>query len=298
MRIIDLHCDTLRKIRNQGGYLYSNNYHIDILKMKSANVSAQCFASFNNLKGEAAYKEFLCQKRLFDNLVKKEKKYITRSFEKEKTSAILTVENAELLNGKIGRLKVLKKAGVKIMGIIWNDENCLGYPNSENKEINELPLKEFGKQVIEKMSSLKIMPDVSHLNKGGFEEVIRISHMPVIASHSCCEKIYPHPRNLSDNQIRKIALSGGVVGINFYSRFINGSGKTLIKDIVKQAKHIENIGGIETVAFGSDFDGIECQLEFNDCAGYPLIVDELLENFSFSETEKICYKNAERLFFA
>lgn len=285
MKIIDLHCDTLSKMAENNNYSFQkNNGHIDKEKLACGLVSAQCFAAFCKGEGEAAYKSYQKQKRIFEK-IKRDKGI----------KAVFTIENAEMLNGKIKRLKKLD-GKVKLLGLVWNNENCIGYPNSSDKEINALPLKSFGKEVIEQLNHTNILPDVSHLNVGGFWDVINLGRQSVVASHSNCKEIYPHPRNLDDAQLRAIAQTGGVVGINFYSLFL-GKEKTTAEDIVRQALHIKNVAGIEAVALGSDFDGMDCELSFSDASGYPQIVEKLLERFSYSEVEKICHKNAERILF-
>lgn len=286
MKIIDLHCDTLSKmVENKSYNFYNNNGHIDKRKLALGGVKAQCFAAFCKGNGEEAYSSFLRQKKAFQT-IKADKNF----------GPILTVENGEMLNGKLKRLNKLKSANVRLLGLLWNDENCIGYPNSPNAEISVLPLKQFGKEVVENLHRYKILPDVSHLNVGGFWDVINLGRQSVVASHSNCREIYPHPRNLSNSQLRAIGQTGGVVGINFYALF-HGKERITAKDIVRQALHIKNVAGIEAVAFGSDFDGMECEMSFVDASGYGQIVEELLKNFTYTETEMICYKNAERILF-
>lgn len=285
MKIIDLHCDTLSKMAENKNYSFQkNNGHIDKEKLERGSVCVQCFAAFCKGEGEQAYKSFVKQKRIFDK-IKREKGI----------KAILTVENAEMLNGKLKRLKKLD-GKIKLLGLVWNNENCIGYPNSSNKEINALPLKSFGKEVIDQLNYTNILPDVSHLNVGGFWDVINFSRQSVVASHSNCKEIYPHPRNLDDSQLRAIGQTGGLVGINFYSLFL-GKEKTTADDIVRQALHIKNAAGIEAVALGSDFDGMDCEMSFIDASGYGKIAEALLKKFTYNETEMICYKNAERILF-
>ena len=99
-----------------------------------------------------------------------------------------------------------------------------------------------------------------------------------------------------DSQIVNIAESGGLIGINFYSLFLNGTLTTEIADIIQHIDHLINVGGEDVIALGSDFDGIECELPFLNCGEIQNLCEELIKNFGFSTAEKICYKNALKLF--
>ena len=143
--------------------------------------------------------------------------------------------------------------------------------------------------------------DVSHLSDDGIYDVYNNTKKPFIASHSNARSLCSHQRNLTDDMIRKIADRGGLIGANFYSTFLNDnySGKDMsrIKDIVEHMKYIANVGGIDCVGIGSDFDGIDCPLEFENSSNMQLIYHEMKKSgFSENEIEKVFYKNALRLF--
>ena len=312
MKIIDLHCDTLSLLTQDKKYsLYKNDGHIDLLRLAEAEVAAQCFAIFlpqsdnetdttkQNFKLlKKQYKVFKMQMQNYSGLISQTEtaEQIDNNIKENKISAILTVENGDFIGNDLTRLNVIKSMGVKMLTLVWNFENSLAYPNS-NGVTNLSPLKPLGKQAVEILNSLDIIIDVSHLNYGGFWDVNDISKKPFIASHSCCDKLFHHPRNLDDAQLRAIADCGGVVGINFYADFMKPPpNATFISDVIAQAKHIKNVAGIDAISFGSDFDGMDSLLQFNDCSGYNMIVDELLKHFTYTECEKICYKNALRIF--
>ncbi len=306
MYIFDLHCDLLNNFYKNPNYDFLlNNGHISEIGLNLGGYLAQCFAIFlpPEVPANNNYFFFKTQYNLFCKVIKKSrtlrqaktKRDILKNAESGKISAILTVENADFLGGDIKKLKIAENLGVKILGLVWNNENCLGYPNSAAKNINNLPLKNFGCAVIDYLNYSPIIPDVSHLNYGGFNSVANIFKKPFIASHSACSEIYPHPRNLTDEQIKKIANSGGVVGINFYSKFLNGTNTTTIADIILHLKHLIKIGGQDIAALGSDFDGIDCNLFLKNCSQMPILADALIKNFGTLLAEKICFKNALRV---
>lgn len=305
MYIFDLHCDTLHKFYENPAYnMAANDGHITEYGLFSGSYIAECFAIFlpPEIPAEKQYMFFKNQYNRFCSITRgnlkaaKSHRDIISNFKKKRVSAVLTVENADFLSGDLKKLSIAERLGVKILGLCWNRENCLGFPNSAIRDIHRLPLKAFGKNIVAELNYRTIIPDVSHLNFGGFMDVAAIYKKPFLASHSACYSLCPHPRNLTDEQIRIIADSGGVIGLNFYSRFLNGTGKTEMADIIRHYKHLIRVGGESVAAIGTDFDGMECDLPIKTAADMPFIADALIKEFGFLTAEKICFRNALRLF--
>ncbi len=305
MYILDLHCDTLHKFYENPAYsFHSNNGHITASSLRLGGYMAQCFAVFlpPEIKRNEQYTFFRNQYNRYlqisGGLIRtaKTKRDILCNLKKGKTSSILTVENADFLNGDFKKLKIIEHLGVKFLGLCWNEENCIAFPNSTNPQRAALPLKQFGRELIYRLNFSPVIADVSHLNSGGVKNVAAISKVPFIASHSACRAVFDHPRNLTDNEIRLIGNSGGVVGLNFYSRFLNGTNKTELSDIIRHFRHLIKVGGESVAAIGTDFDGMDCSLPIKTAADMPYLADILIKEFGFSVAEKICYKNALRLF--
>ncbi len=303
MKIIDLHCDTLYKpVEMDENYsFFENKGHISEKKLIEADYLAQCFAVYipANLNGEKSFEFFNEQYKRFSKFLAESREFkkarntkeIAENYNNSKISAVLTIENAELLNGDINRLKYLENCGVKILGLIHNGENCIGFPHTAQNQL----LKDFGKEVVNAVNNNEMIIDVSHLNIAGFWEISKLSKKPFIASHSACNNLQNHSRNLSDEQIRAIAISGGVVGIPFYAPFLNGGIKTETEDIITHIKHLIKVGGEDIAALGTDFDGMECEMFLKDCSKMQILTEELIKNFGFSVTERICFKNAMRI---
>lgn len=308
MKIFDLHCDTIYKfVEETSDYsLKNNNGHISEQGLIVGDYTALCLAIYQptRIKGEdgfdfynAQYKRFLQTVENSDTLdFAKTKTEILKNQEKQKVSAILTIENSDFLNNDIQRLDVIRNSGARILGIIHNEENCLGYPNSNDKNLDILSLKPFGKEVIDRLNCTDIFADVSHLNCGGFKCVAEISKKPFIATHSCCRDVFEHPRNLYDSQIKTIANSGGIVGVNFWSKTLNGTNKTEIEDIILHLEHLINVGGEDIAAIGTDFDGMSSEISIKGAKDMQIFADSLIKKFGFNLAEKICYKNALKLF--
>ena len=310
MKYIDMHCDTLVECYCNDEGLRKNSFHIDFERLNKNNSMAQFFAIFipreeTTDKGISPYDFFLnvydfYKKELIKNkdIIRPAHSYneLKKNTEDSIPSSILTIEDADFLKKKIERVEDVYKKGVRLITLTWNNENCVGFPNSDKSEVNQKGLKEFGFEVVEEMNRLGMIIDVSHLSEGGFYDVLRHSRRPVVASHSCARSLCNHPRNLDDMQLKAIAEKDGLVGVNFNSEFLKENSKTsTVCDIAEHVKYMVSVMGIDHVGLGSDFDGIDCMLEIKDYSYYNLLVAELEKVFSQDEIEKICYKNLLRI---
>lgn len=302
MKIFDLHCDTLDKLKNENYSIKENCGYISESGLLKGEYTAQCFAIYTpcGIFAEESFHYFEKQLSVFEKMLEnssvlafaKSKKQLYKNQSSQKVSAILTVENAEFLDRKIERIKYLQDYGTRLLGLVHNGENCLGFAH----KTSNAPLKSFGKTVVEYLNDTNILVDVSHLNYRGFFDVARISKNPIIASHSACFSLQKNSRNLQDDQIIEIAKSGGVVGVPFYAPFLNGSNITQISDIINHFAHLIKVGGEDVAAFGTDFDGMQCEMFLKNCEKMQPLVEKIIKKFGYSVAEKICFKNAIRIF--
>ncbi len=303
MKIIDLHCDTLYKMLEHDSHTYlENDGAISEHKLQKGGYMAQCFAVYTpaNLRGNAALKYFNASLDKFHRQIATAPatRFAANSGDiigannVNKVAALLTVENAEFLGGDLDRLQLLRNNRIRILGLVHNAENCLAYPAVSQ---NEMPLKPFGREVVAELNSTDIYIDVSHLNEAGFWDAVGISHRPIIATHSAARGLLDHRRNLTDQQITAIANSGGIIGIPFFGKFLNGGSGATAEDIILHLKHIINLGGEECAAIGTDFDGMTTRLFIKDAADMQLLAEALIKELGFSVAEKICYKNSLKL---
>ena len=217
--------------------------------------------------------------------------------------AILTTEEGAAIEGDISRLSILHSWGVRIFGLTWNYENELGYPNSHDKNVMGKGLKERGIEAVKECGRLGIAVDVSHLSDGGFWDVLRYAEGPVLATHSNARSIADVPRNLSDDSLRALADKGGVAGLNLCPAFLDVSFSTddsnamsRVSDAARHVMHIWKTAGEDILALGSDFDGVEGNLEISSPDRFYLLSDELeRQGMPMSIIEKLFYRNAQRV---
>ena len=159
-------------------------------------------------------------------------------------------------------------------------------------------LTAFGRSAAERMKELGMIADVSHGSDRLVKDVAEIMRGPFAASHSNARSVFPHPRNLGDREIRLIADSGGVIGLNFFADFLSPdrSAAGQREALLAHAEHIIKVGGEDVLAIGSDFDGIPENPYLKNPSFMPEFIMELQKKFGGDAAEKICRKNVLRVF--
>lgn len=317
---IDLHCDSLLRIFNDYDQenLYENkNLSVDFKSLKNGGALAQFFAVF--LPDQETLKEMNLSKidddlyiKKLIKILKKEVKVnneliemaytyqdILNNKKENKISAFLTIEDGRSVNADLEKIKKYYEAGIRLITLLWNHENCFGYPNSSDPKIMNKGLKKFGIEAVKYMNQIGMIIDVSHLSDAGFYDVAEHSQKPFIASHSNARNLAAHPRNLKDDMIKIIAEKGGVIGLNFAPQFLNENSSNLdsrIEEMVEHLNYIKNIGGESVLALGSDLDGIQGNLEIDSSRKMPLLFKALKKNgWSDDLIEKFKAENALRV---
>jgi microsomal dipeptidase-like Zn-dependent dipeptidase len=144
------------------------------------------------------------------------------------------------------------------------------------------------------MNELNMIIDLAHASPKMIEDVLAISTKPVMISHTGIKAVLNSPRNLSDDQIRKIAAKDGIIGIAFFDMV---QGPDEMQGIIASMKRVKNLVGVEHIALGSDYDG-SVAVPF-DITGLPLIVDALMkEGFTQDEIRAIMGENVKNFLLA
>lgn len=309
MKIIDMHCDTIMShYYNRGENLYDREGHLNLQMMQKAGALAQFFAIYlmrPEIEENGPYSLFkemyqLYLKQMEQNADIIRPAYccedILRNQAEGRMSSILTIEDGVFVEDHIERIQEVYDKGVRLITLLWNFENSLGYPSSDNRQEHNLGLKPMGIEAVEVMNRLGMIIDVSHMSEGGFYDVAQHSKDPFVASHSCARAICGHRRNLTDHQLQTLGNKGGLVGVNFYGSFLrDGEELPKLDWIVEHLLYMKNKAGIEAIGFGSDFDGIEDAGEIKNYEGYIRLLEKMQSVFTDDEIDKICSRNAMRV---
>ena len=221
-----------------------------------------------------------------------------------KLALLHAVEGGHSLNGKIENLDKLFERGVCMLTLAHFYDNDItgsagGIP--EDLWIKKLGilrkapsvdkgLSEFGRDVVERMFEIGMLIDLVHTSPVGRSEIVEINSKkrPLIISHTGVQAIMPDPLNVSDDEIRAVADTGGVIGVIAMNHWLIGKdGKDGLQFMVDTAKHLVNVGGEDILAFGSDFDGFtNPPNDFKEPADFPKLTAALSKKFSPRVIEK------------
>lgn len=212
------------------------------------------------------------------------------------TAALLTVENASLLGGDMGMVEELAADGVKMVTLTWNGKNALGSGKCSHEGLTE-----FGRQAVRALEDARIVVDVSHLNDEGFADLLKVARRPFAASHSNARGVCNVPRNLTDDAFRAIRDAGGVVGLNYYRGFIverdcPAAGEATFDELAAHVEHFLDLGGEDTLALGSDYDGSDVPAWLDSCEKVPGFYARVVERFGRTVADKMFYENARAFF--
>ena len=217
----------------------------------------------------------------------------------------MTLEEGEVCQGDIKKLEEFYDYGVRMMAMVWNFDNSLS--TSASKAAPVVPRKysgsrpgltETGIDFVERMEELGMIPDVSHMSDEGIEDLLQVAKKPFVASHSNARSLCLHQRNLTDDFLKRMGEKGCVIGANFFSKFLRKDAEfTETAWIADHILYKVNAAGIESVGLGSDFDGIGCGLEMENCANMQTLAEMLRKRgMSEGQIERIFYKNVLRLY--
>mgnify|MGYP001189074507 CR=1 FL=1 len=167
---------------------------------------------------------------------------------------ILAFEGVEPLHGDLNLLDVFHALGLRCLSLTHSRPNAAGEGAAYGMEDprDSRGLTAFGEAVIDRAQRLRILIDLSHLNEGGFWEVLDRTSGPVILSHSNARALCPTLRNVTDRQIRAVAERGGVIGLNCVNGLVKDFDADL-DDFVAQIEYVRNLAGGEHVGLGLDF---------------------------------------------
>lgn len=328
--IADMHCDMLLWDRD---FLSNHDYgHVDLPRMQQANIAFQAFSIVSKVPGELNIERnesssdpigllsFMqlrpvsswfgvkaralhqCEQlHRFADRSDGQFRIVTsktslKQFIKDRTAnplltaGMLAIEGAHCLENDLKNLNVFYKKGVRYIGLAhFFDNEWAGSAHGEQKE----GLTPQGKQLVMKMDSLKIIIDLAHASHQTIDDVLDLTHSPVIVSHTGVKGTCNNQRNLSDNHLSAIGRRNGLVAIGLWETAVCG---TDAKATARSIKYAADRIGVDKVALGSDFDGAKTHF---DITGFPLIMNALKEEgFTAPEIELIMGGNIRNFLLA
>jgi len=316
MIVCDTHCDTAMRMVGDGFSIgeRSDTGHVDIPRLIEGGVDVQVFACWVGKPGEAPGHYSALAKQMINALYTQfARNYdviepvsgfedIQKANQAGKIAAIMGIEGGQAIEDSLYMLEVFYGLGVRLMTIVWGSTNWADASREPGKYNG---LTSFGRSVVKEMNRLGMMVDVSHSSDKTTYDVLEISDVPIIASHSSAQAICGHPRNVNDDLIKEISRGGGVICVNFCPEFLDEeywkgekTDPPSIDKVIEHIEHIVNVGGIESAGIGSDYDGMgPAPTGLEDVSKLPNITMKLLDKgFHKDEVAKIMGGNFLRVF--
>lgn len=301
MHIIDAHCDALSKLYlNPRLDFYKEEQELDVNypRLQKSDIKIQCFAIYIPEQIQPQTYEHIVN--MVDIFYKKvvrpgclqvinnvnDLEYVIKN---EIKGAILTLEGTGALSGNLAYVRNLYQMGVRCIGITWNYANWAADGIMEPRK-GGFTLK--GKRLIQEMEQLGMLVDVSHLSEKGFWELVEMYPKSFMASHSNSQDVCPHPRNLSNDQIKAIIERKGQIGLTFVPYFVQSHKPIQVKHLLTHIDHICSMGGETNIGFGSDFDGIDQWIQGLEHSGkYENLIEALCKNYTQEQAEGFLFGN-------
>lgn len=306
--VIDAHIDTTQRLLESGWNFMARHDegHVDYVRLREGGIGAAFFAVWKAgplSPGEGASSarvqigricevsrgnpRELCLARTADA--------IRLAHQQDKVAILIGIEGGYFIEDSLELLQEYHRAGATYMTLTHGFHTTWADSSGIYQDLAPLHggLTEFGREVIREMNRLGMIVDVSHVSDQTFWDVVKSSNAPVVATHSSCRAIASFRRNLSDDMLRAIAKSGGVVQVNLNPPFIDPTfpqpksnaeahgppprHATSLYVFVDHIEHALREVGPEHVGVGTDFDGIRCvPVGLEDCSKLPHLTAELL----------------------
>lgn len=175
----------------------------------------------------------------------------------DKVQLVPAIEGLDFLAGDYRRVDDLYELGFRSFGLFWNNDSFLG---SGALTPQDKGLTGAGRELVRRLAERGWLVDLAHASEKSFWQVAEILaeyDRPLFVSHSAAAALCAHRRNLTDEQLKAVAQSGGVIGLTLVPQFLCRDGRASAADFARHAAHIAGLIGAEHLALGSDFDGTD-----------------------------------------
>lgn len=231
--VVDSHGDTTQRMFFDKTFDLGTrhpNGNIDIPRMRDGGLDALFFSIWvpSDVTGPIAVKRAL---QLIDSVHEAVRQHsndlvlattaaaVRRAASEKKIAALIGMEGGHMIDDDLGTLRGFAKLGVRYLTLTHFKNN--NWADSSTDKPKHNGLTDFGRQVVRELNRLGVMVDISHVADKTFADVLELTTVPVIASHSSCRAIANHPRNMTDDMMRALARNGGVIMINYEVSFLS-----------------------------------------------------------------------------
>ncbi|NOU52908.1 membrane dipeptidase [Pseudoalteromonas sp. JBTF-M23] len=335
--LIDTHIDVPYRIKNKWDDVSraTEGGDFDYPRAVKGGLNAPFMSIYipANLEFEGKGKSYQLANQLIDGMealvfrapdkfaMAKSSKDIYTHFKQGKISIAMGMENGSPIEGDLKNLKHFFDRGVRYITLAHSQSNHIS-DSSYDIRRKWKGLSPFGKELVVEMNKIGMLIDVSHISDAAFYQVMELSKVPVVASHSSLRKYTPgFERNMDDDMLKALKKNGGVIQINFGSSFVTSSARNwyeqrnkaderdkyikenpfpyaTLEQVLDHIDHVVKLIGIDHVGIGSDYDGVGDSLPagLKDVSSYPNLVQGLLDRgYSESQIKKILSGNTLRV---
>ena len=292
MKYADLHCDTPFRLYKNNASLLNNDLHISLNKASCFEKYVQVAAIWSDysLNDEDCYKKFF---EIYDHFSAEAKNTIVKSsiaLKNNKNSFLLAIEDIRLISNNLKKIYTFYDLGVRIATLTWRDISIIGGAWNTNTGLTD-----FGRECVETMLDIGIIPDVSHGSDRLLRdtaEIVKCKGKTFCATHSNSRSVYDIPRNLSDENAKIIADLGGVIGLSLYPNHISSN----IDNFGLLMHHIDHylvLIGENSLCLGCDLDGVDSlPIGFSNITNIEKIYHLITKKYNENIAEKILFTNA------
>ena len=211
-----------------------------------------------------------------------------RALDPRLTAGLLAIEGAHALDGDPANVEVVADAGFRMMSPSHFFDTDFG---GSAHGIEKGGLTAAGREMVRRMEARGMLVDVAHASTATIDDILAMAMRPVVASHTGFRGVADNSRNLTDDHVRGIAATGGLIGVGFWPTACGGDDGAAIARAIRYAV---DVAGIEHVGLGSDFDGA-VPVPF-DASGLVVLTDALIDaGLTDGEISKVMGGNARRL---
>ena len=288
-----MHTDLPYRLMKGGSVDDERDMHLSLPRVRKGGIGAFAAALFvddkHRKQGAAAY----CKRatRRIDDMLKQHERELApalrvEDFEKNwragRTSVLRTIEGSWCFQGRVDAIDEYYAIGVRMVGLTWQGDHDFATSWTDGSATG---LTAAGRLAVDRMNRLGVAVDVSHMSNRAIDDVLASARAPVFASHSNARGICGHLRNLTDDHLRRIAASGGVIGISLYPLHLRMGGNATVDDVVAHVRYIRDLVGVGAISLGSDFDGIERGPKGLETPAELPVLRRAMLDAGFSETD-------------